>query len=153
MGMNKGWISPAVPFGSIGLQEYALCFWSTHATVFSWMFRFIVSVLGYGAGYWIGTNTDGATLSQVLASSEQLPNVVRTLARFHPNDVCGVFGAFIGALSAEVVLWRGSYWSPLGEGSFCLSVVYVVFLPWFRVPIFLYPHPTACEALVPPVTT
>ena len=41
MGMNRGWVSPTVPFGAIGLQDYALCFWSTHATLFSWLFRFV----------------------------------------------------------------------------------------------------------------
>ena len=80
MGMNKGWVSPTVPFGAIGLQDYALCFWSTHATLFSWLFRFAASALGYAAGQWIGSNTDSATLV-ALASSEQVPTSVRTLVR------------------------------------------------------------------------
>ena len=153
MGMNKGWISPTVPFGSIGLQDYALCFWSTHATAFSWMFRFAASALGYGVGYWIANSTDSAMLTAAFASGEEVPALVQAVAKFYPDLVCGVLGAFIGALVAEVVLWRGSHWSPLGEGSFCICIVYLVFLPWFRAPIFAYPHPAGCETLVPPVTT
>jgi hypothetical protein len=152
MGMNRGWVSPAVPFGAIGLQDYALCFWSAHATLFSWLFRFAASALGYAVGQWIGNNMDGATLA-ALSSGEQVPTVVRTLARYYPDYACGVVGAFLGALGAEAVLWRGSRFSPLGEASVCLCIVYLVFLPWFRIPIFVYPHPAAGQALVPPVTT
>jgi hypothetical protein len=152
MGMNRGWVSPAVPFGAIGLQNYALCFWSAHAALFSWLFRFAASALGYAVGQWIGNNMDGATLA-ALSSGEQVPTVVRTLARYYPDYACGVVGAFLGALGAEAVLWRGSRFSPLGEASVCLCLVYLVFLPWFRIPIFVYPHPAAGQALVPPVTT
>jgi hypothetical protein len=152
MGMNRGWVSPTVPFGAIGLQDYALCFWSTHAALFSWLFRFAASALGYAVGQWIGNNMDGATLA-ALSSGEQVPTVVRTLARYYPDYACGVVGAFLGALGAEAVLWRGSRFSPLGEASVCLCIVYLVFLPWFRIPIFVYPHPAAGQALVPPVTT
>jgi hypothetical protein len=152
MGMNRGWVSPAVPFGAIGLQNYALCFWSAHAALFSWLFRFAASALGYAVGQWIGNNMDGATLA-ALSSGEQVPTVVRTLARYYPDYACGVVGAFLGALGAEAVLWRGSRFSPLGEASVCLCIVYLVFLPWFRIPIFVYPHPAAGQALVPPVTT
>jgi hypothetical protein len=152
MGMNRGWVSPAVPFGAIGLQNYALCFWSAHAALFSWLFRFAASALGYAVGQWIGNNMDGATLA-ALSSGEQVPTVVRTLARYYPDYACGVVGAFLGALGAEAVLWRGSRFSPLGEASVCLCIVSLVFLPWFRIPIFVYPHPAAGQALVPPVTT
>lgn len=153
MGMNRGWISPTVPFGSIGVQDYALCFWSSHATAFSWMLRFAASAVGYGIGYWIGSSTDSASLSAAFASGDQLPTLLQMLAKFYPDLVCGVLGAFVGALGAEVVLWKGSRWSPLGEGAFCLCIAYLVFLPWFRLPIFVYPYPSACETLVPPVTT
>src|ERR1700758_838459 len=105
MGMNRGWVSPAVPFGAIGLQNYALCFWSAHAALFSWLFRFAASALGYAVGQWIGNNMDGATLA-ALSSGEQVPTVVRTLARYYPDYACGVVGAFLGALGAEAVLWR-----------------------------------------------
>ena len=151
MGMNRGWVSPTVPFGAIGLQDYALCFWSTHATLVSWLFRFAASALGYAVGEWIG-NRDSTALA-ALAASEQVPAVVHTLARYYPDYACGVLGAFIGALGAEAVLWRGSRFSPLGEASFCLCIVYLVFLPWFRIPIFVYPHSAAGQTLVPPVTT
>ena len=151
MGMNRGWVSPTVPFGAIGLQDYALCFWSTHATLVSWLFRFAASALGYAVGEWIG-NRDSAALA-ALAASDQVPAVVHTLARYYPDYACGVLGAFIGALGAEAVLWRGSRFSPLGEASFCLCIVYLVFLPWFRIPIFVYPHSAAGQTLVPPVTT
>ena len=149
--MNRAWVSPTVPFGAIGLQDYALCFWSAHATLFSWLFRFAASALGYAAGEWIG-NRDSAALA-ALAASEQVPTVVRTLVRYYPDYACGVLGAFIGALAAETLLWNGSRCSPLGEASFCLCIVYVVFLPWFRIPVFAYPHSAAGQALVPPVTT
>jgi hypothetical protein len=152
MGMNKGWVSPTVPFGAIGLQDYALCFWSTHATLFSWLFRFAASALGYATGQWIGSNLDGATFT-ALTSNELVPTIVHTLARYYPDYACGVLGAFIGALGAEAVLWKGSRFSSLGEASFCLCIVYVVFLPWFRIPIFVYPHSAAGQELVPPVTT
>ena len=92
MGMNRGWVSPTVPFGAIGLQDYALCFWSAHATLFSWLFRFAASALGYAAGQWIGSNTDSATLA-ALASSQQVPTILRTLARYYPDYTCGVLGA------------------------------------------------------------
>jgi hypothetical protein len=140
-----------VPFGAIGLQEYALCLWSAHATLFSWLFRFAASALGYAVGEWIG-NKDSAALA-ALAASEQVPAVVRTLVRYYPDYACGVLGAFIGALGAETVLWKGSRFGPLGEASFSLCIVYVVFLPWFSIPIFVYPHSAAGQALLPPAAT
>lgn len=152
MGMSKGWISPTVPYGSIGLQDYALCFWSTHATLFSWLFRFAASALGYGVGTWIGSTTDPATVSAAVTSGEQAPVIIQALAKFGPDFVGGVLGAFFGALGAEGVLWKGSRCSPLGEESFCLCAVHLVFLPWFRIPIFVYPHSAAGQNLVPPVT-
>lgn len=151
VGMSSGWISPELPLRTFGRQDFALCFWSRHATAISWTLRFGLSALGCCIGYWISSYSDGLTEATVLQlmTGQQLPMVVYVVARLNPEYFDGLFGAFLGALVAELLLWRGSCRSPTGEVAICFCMVYVVFLPWLRYPIFLRPSSEGCRVLAP----
>jgi hypothetical protein len=151
MGMSSGWISPELPARTFGTQQFALCFWSKHATAVSWTLRFGLSAVGCCIGYWISSYSDGLTEATALKllTGQQLPMVAYVVARLNPEYFDGLFGAFLGALVAEILLWRGSCWSPNGETAICFCMVYVVFLPWLRYPIFVRPSSEGCRALAP----
>ncbi len=151
MGMSSGWISSEVPFGTTGKQEYAVCFWDNHARAVAWMLRFSLSAIGCGVGFWISRYSDGlveATALKIL-TGEQLPMVFYVAARLNPGYFDAMFCAFLGAAVVEIMLWKGSCWSPTGETVFSFCFVCWVFAPWVRFPIYLRPSSDGCHALAP----
>ena len=151
MGMSNGWISPEVPSGTIGTEDFAVCFWEQHARAISWMLRFGLSLIGCGFGYWISRYSDGLTEATTLklATGQQLPMVFYVAARLNPGYFDTMFGAFLGALAAEIMLSKGSCWCPTGETVCSFCIVYLVLTPWLRIPIFLRPSSDGCRALAP----
>jgi hypothetical protein len=151
MGMSNGWISPEVPFGSIGTEDFAVCFWEQHARAISWILRFSLSLIGCGVGYWISRYSDGLTEATALklATGQQLPMVFYVATRLNPGYFDTMFCAFLGALAAEIMLSKGSCWCPTGETVCSFCVVYLVVAPWLRIPIFLRPSSDGCRVLAP----
>jgi hypothetical protein len=150
MGMSNGWISPEVPSGKIGTEDFAICFWDQHAQAISWMLRFTLSLIGCGVGYWISRYSDGLTEATALklATGQQLPMVFYVAARLNPGYFDTMFVAFLGALAAEIMLSKGSCWCPTGETVCSFCVVYLV-AARLRIPIFMRPSSDGCRVLAP----
>ncbi len=139
MGVRYRWLSPELPFGSVGIRDRAYCFWSRHAVTAAWLLRFGLSAVGCGVGLWIA----GLGESHELAVPE--PGLDGLAMEYLFTLVC----ALAGALVAEAALWKGSCVGPSGETAVCFCVEYLVCLPWIRLPILVRPSATVCRALVP----